>query len=65
MVIDSFSLLYPINAPEEDAHAVEECDESGDCEGDGGSHGDAVTEVEERCCDGPEDDGEFELKSES
>ena len=61
VVADSLSLVDSIHAPEEDGHAVEEGHDGDDGEGDGGAHGDVVAEVEEGCCNGTEDDGEFEL----
>lgn len=63
MIVDRFPLFDSINTPQEDSHAVEECDDShhGKCNRRG--EGDAVAEIEECCSDGAEDDGEFELGS--
>lgn len=61
MIAHSLPLVDPIHSPKEDGHAVEERHDGNDGESNGGAHGDVIAEVEERCCDGPEDDGEFEL----
>ena len=62
VVIDSSPLLDVGHAPDVDAHAVEEGNDCDNRERPSGGHGDAVAEVEERCGDGAQDDGEFELE---
>jgi hypothetical protein len=61
VVTDGAALLDAGDAPEVDAHAVEQGDDGEDGEADGRGQADEVAKVEQRGGDGAEDDGEFEL----
>jgi hypothetical protein len=62
VIADRNTPLDLVNAPQVDSHGIEKGETSDESESPGRSERDAVAEVEECCCDGAEDDGEFELE---
>ena len=61
MITDSPLLLYLVNTPKIDTHAVQQSDEGNDSKGPRRSHCYVVAKVEQSGCDGAKNDGEFEL----
>lgn len=62
VIANGFALLDAVDAPYVDGHGVEEGEFGNDGESGGRRDGYCVAEVEQRGCDGAEDDGEFELE---
>jgi hypothetical protein len=61
VIADRHAPLDLVDAPKVDSHGVEERQTRDESERPRRGERDAVAEVEESCCDGAEDDGEFEL----
>jgi hypothetical protein len=62
VIADRNTPLDLVDAPQVNSHRIEQCQTGDESESPSRSERDAVAEVEERRCDGAEDDGEFELE---
>jgi hypothetical protein len=62
VIADRNTSLDLVDAPQVNSHRIKQSQTSDESERPSRSERDAVAEVEERGCDGAEDDGEFELE---